>query len=137
MIRDITNSPRYSNAIESPTSSKNRRFLFEKKTIEDEIVELNQTISNKNNPRQAQSPICYTVYHLYHDGTITRQSGGISYLLRDEFIVKDKLMENDRDFFHFPMWNERLGKSYVVVNECEANIYRAQMRDIYMRSIAL
>jgi hypothetical protein len=135
MLRDISNSPRYCNALESPPSSKNRRFHFPKKSLEDEIVELNQTISYKHNPKEAQMHISYTVFHLYHDGTITRQRGGIDYLSGDEYVVKNKLVENDRNLFHFPMWNETFEKSYVVVNECEANICRAQMRDIYMRSI--
>ena len=38
MLRDITNSPRYCNALESPPSSKSRRFHFPKKTLEDEIT---------------------------------------------------------------------------------------------------
>jgi hypothetical protein len=137
MLKDITNSvnsPRYSGTIDSPSKlSRSKKFNFEQKTIEDEINEINAIIRRKNNPQNAYMDLSYTVYHLYENGAITSQKGGIDYLKKDEFILKPKILNIELFKFSFPMFDSTSGLTYTVVNENDANITRAQMREIILR----
>ncbi len=139
MLRDITNttmnSPRYSNAIESPSSrtSKLKKINFEPPSIESQIQEINKIIQYKNKPQNAYLDLSYTVYHLYENGAITSQKGGIDYLKKDEFLLKPKLTGIENYSFSLPMFNSSNGLTYAVLNECDANISRAQMRDLILR----
>ncbi len=138
MLKDITNSmssPRYSGSIDSPSkSTKNKKFTFESRTIEDEINEINAIILRKNNPQNAYLDLSYRVFHLYENGAITSQKGGIDYLKKDEFILKPKISNIEQFKFTFPMFDPSTGLTYAVVNENDANISRAQMRELILRN---
>ncbi len=138
MLRDITNttmnSPRFSGTLESPSRThKSKKFNFEPPSIESQIQEINQIIQRKNNPNHAYLDISYTVYHLYEDGTITSQKGGIDYLKKDEHIVKPKLNNIEDYQFSFPMYDSTKNLTYAVLNEVDVNISRAQMRELILR----
>lgn len=138
MLRDITNttmsSPRFSGTLESPTRiHKSKKFTFEPPSIESQIQEINQIVQRKNKPQNAYLDISYTVYHLYEDGTITSQKGGIDYLKKNEHIVKSKLNNIEDYQFSFPMFDSSKNLTYAVLNEVDVNISRAQMRDLLLR----
>ena len=138
MLRDITNtrmsSPRFSGTLESPTRThKSKKFIFEPPSIESQIQEINQIIQRKNNPQNAYLDISYTVYHLYEDGTITSQKGGIDYLKKDEHIVKPKLSGIENYSFSLAMINSALNLTYAGLNDCDAYNSRAQMKDLILR----
>ncbi len=138
MLRDITNttmsSPRFSGTLESPTRThKSKKFTFEPRTLKSEIEELNIIIQRKNNPHNAYLDLSYTVYHLYENGTITSQKGGIDYLKKDEHTVKSKLSNIEDYQFSFPMYDSNKNLTYAVLNEVDVNISRAQMRDLLLR----
>lgn len=134
MLRDIQNTSRYCNALESPPASKNKKFTFEKKTVDHEIDDFNTMILCKHNSNASRYQLSNDVYHLYEDGTITQQRGGIDYLAKTEYIVKTKIHNMENVTFRFPMQSSEFGMSYAVLNEYDANIGRAQMRDILMRN---
>lgn len=136
MITDITNlpSPRYGTVSDSPTNQLKKTInLFTFDTLNEEIHELQHYVRRRHKPEYAYMPLNTRVYHIYSDGMITTQPGSIHYMKKEEHIHKPKVVFSDKFSFHFPYYDEEKELFYAVVNDVEANIIRAKMKDIVLR----
>jgi hypothetical protein len=136
MITDITNlpSPRYGSV--SPTNGSKSKSPKSTSTFEDldvELRELHHYVSRRHKPEYAYMPLNSRVYHVYSDGSITTQPGSIQYMKKEEHLDKPKIVNSEKYSFHFPYYHEEKELFYAVVNDVEANIIRAKMKDIVLR----
>ena len=136
MIIDITNSSsaRYGRVSDSPTNkSKSPKSTFTVDTLDEELRELQHYVGRRHKPEYAFMPLNTRVYHIYSDGMITTQPGSIHYMKKDEHVFRPKIGYSENFSFHFPYYDEEKQLFYAVVNDVEANIIRAKMKDIVLR----
>jgi hypothetical protein len=78
---------------------------------------VNDLVVKLNNPeliKKDESPNANIIYHLYSDGTITRQKGGWAYLKRSLTDIYDKCI-NKNNFFTFPYKGNISGDTYAII----------------------
>ncbi len=133
MITDITNlpSPRYGSV--SPTNSSKSKSPKSTITLEEELNELQHYVRRRHKIEYAFMPLNARVYHIYSDGMITTQPGSIDYMKKEEHIYRSKIAFSENFSFHFPYYDEEKELFYAIVNDVEANIIRAKMKDIILR----
>ncbi len=134
-------SPRYSlvsdvspmNKSLKPKISEEPEFI--RNNLENEVINLNRMVWKKHNPSLAYLDISYTVYHLYNNGTMTTQPGGINYMRRNEHVRKVGFLGITEGLeFVFPLRTQDGSASYAILNEHDANFFRTEMASIIMRS---
>ena len=90
--------------------NKDEKYLFIKKHI-------NTIVSNLHNPLIIDSklqPNENIIYHLYSDGTVTRQKGGWAYKRRTVTDIMYQIIKPNT-FFTFPLKGDNDGDTYAIL----------------------
>lgn len=94
-------------------SSLNRheKTIFIKKLINNIVLSLNNPLLIK----KEEQPNENIIYHLYSDGTITRQKGGWAYGNRSTIDVEYEIIKPNT-FFTFPLKGVNEGDTYAIMS---------------------
>ena len=90
--------------------SKNEKYKFVKNLINDIVKKL-------NNPKlidTTMAPNENIIYHLYSDGTITRQKGSWAYGKRSVTDIESYCVKPNT-FFSFPYNGQNIGDTYAIL----------------------
>ncbi len=103
---------------------------------QNDINTLKELIISCHNPKLVipdESPNANTIYHVYSDGEITEQKGGIAYLQRSErTIIYDKFQNKNPEIFPLQrenMYNKMYG--YAIVTYSDALRIIDMMSQVY------
>ena len=94
-------------------SSLNRdeKTIFIKKLINNIVLSLNNPLLIK----KEEQPNENIIYHLYSDGTITRQKGGWAYGNRSTIDIEYEIIK-PKTFFTFPLKGVNEGDTYAIMS---------------------
>ena len=107
--------------------SKSEKHEFIKNTV-------NGTVSRLNNPDLIEidkAPNENIIYHLYSDGTITRQKGSWAYGKRSIFDIKGACIRPNT-YFKFPIESAREGDTYAIMTKDDCEMVRDLMDELLL-----
>jgi hypothetical protein len=108
--------------------SKNDKNVFVKKFINNIV----STLNSDDLIRSKESPNENIIYHLYSDGTITRQKGGWAYGKRNVIDIKYECIRSN-NFFTFPKNGNKKDDTYAILTIEQCNIIRDLMNELLLQ----
>ena len=95
---------------------------------------VNKVVDNLNNPsliKLDQQPNENIIYHLYSDGTITRQKGSWAYGNRTIYDIAYEIVKPNT-FFTFPNKGEKDGDTYAIMTIDDCYKVRKLINEIFL-----
>ena len=95
---------------------------------------INNIVAILNNPGlvdKKQAPNETQIYHLYSDGTITRQKGSWAYGKRSIFEVRGECIRPNT-YFNFPIDSAKNGDTYAIMTEEDCERVRHLMDELLL-----
>ena len=94
------------------------------------IYKMLEELNDDNLINKNESPNTNTIYHLYSDGNITYQKGGMAYRARSEFNLVSSITINmnlDIDKFKYLLNTNTHTFGYIIVSDVNAVLIRNEM----------
>jgi hypothetical protein len=95
----------------------------------DKINKIAKSLHNPELIKKDEAPNANIIYHLYSDGTITRQKGGSAYGRRSVIDIEQSLKISNT-FFTFCLKGQYEGDTYCIMTFEDCNKLRKLMKDL-------